>query len=177
MARPTIFNQELADEICRRVISGEILRAICNENHMPSVSTVMGWRHTNPNFKAQYAQAREFQAETIFDEILEIADTPEEGTRTVEDDKGVKVYTGDMLAHRELRIKTRQYILPRINKMMSEKAVLDHTSSDGSMSPLMDEQKAARIAAIYMAAERKRLAAEAALDSDSPEFYDASDLV
>lgn len=158
MGKPTIFNQDLADEICRRIIGGETLKAICDEAGMPHNATVQNWRHKNLAFNDQYASAREMQAETIFDEILEIADNTEIGTRTVISDDETKTYEGDMVEHRKLRIQARQWMLPRLSKKMTDKAQLDHTSSDGSMSPMSDEAKDARLTAIHQAA-KKRVAA------------------
>lgn len=159
MGANTTFNQTIADEICRRIISGETLKTICDEDGMPSAPTVQNWRHKNIAFNEQYADAREFQAETIFDQMLEIADTPCEGERVTEDHNGTKTVTEDMLGHRELQIKTRQWMLPRMSKKMTDKAQLDHTSSDGSMSPMTDEAVAARLNAIQQSII-KRLAAK-----------------
>lgn len=158
MAKPfTSYNQDTADLICRRLVGGETLKDICEELGMPSCSTVQVWRHTNEGFAVQYAKARESQAETIFDQMLEIADNPLIGERVTEDHNGTKTVTEDMLGHRELQIKTRQWILPRLSKKMLDKAQLDHTSSDGSMATISDEAKLARINEIIAAAE-KRLA-------------------
>lgn len=139
----------------------------------------MCWRAENPEFLAMYTKAREFYAEHMFNEMLEIADTPQIGTRSVFTEKdGEKIYTGDMLEHRKLRIDTRKYLLPRLNKNMSEKAVLDHTSSDGSMTPSLASDKAilARLNAIYKATAQRVAAAEAA-EKAKGDDYDASDIL
>ena len=39
--RPSIYNQELAATICERLIYGEGLRAICRDDAMPNISTVI----------------------------------------------------------------------------------------------------------------------------------------
>jgi len=41
---------------------------------MPASSTVFLWLKDHPEFSEQYARAREAQADTLADEILEIAD-------------------------------------------------------------------------------------------------------
>ena len=68
------FSQEMADTICERIANGESLRSICDPDDMPAASTVCLWLSKNPRFAEQYARAREAQADTIFDEILDIAD-------------------------------------------------------------------------------------------------------
>lgn len=78
--RPSGFTQETADAICERLADGESLRSICRDDEMPATSTVCKWLGQFPEFAEQYARAREAQADSLFDDVLEIADnaTPEE---------------------------------------------------------------------------------------------------
>ena len=68
------FTQALADEICERIADGQSLRAICSEPGKPDKSTVFRWLGQNEAFRDQYARARESQADTLFDDILDIVD-------------------------------------------------------------------------------------------------------
>jgi len=81
IGRPSSHTPEIADEICLRLAEGESLRAICRDDHMPSRETVRKWLRdeTIDRFIGQYAQAREDQAESLADQVLEIAmaTTPE----------------------------------------------------------------------------------------------------
>lgn len=77
MGRPSDFTQDIADEICQRLAHGESLRAICRDDAMPGLSTVIRWRAQNEAFRTQYACAREDQADALADEIVEIADGEE----------------------------------------------------------------------------------------------------
>lgn len=72
--RPTIFTQELANEICRRIMDGESLRAICTEENMPNRSSVHLWLSIHKSFSDQYALAKLEQADTLADDIIYIAD-------------------------------------------------------------------------------------------------------
>jgi hypothetical protein len=63
----------IADEICRRIAEGQSLRQICNDSHLPNRNTVWGWLRQNREFMGHYARAREDQAESLFDEALDIA--------------------------------------------------------------------------------------------------------
>lgn len=75
MARPTDYNQEVADAICERISDGESLRAICREESMPSKASVFRWLGIHKEFSDQYAKAKEEQAELFADEIVNIVDT------------------------------------------------------------------------------------------------------
>lgn len=68
------FTDDLAEEICERLIEGESLRSICRDDHMPSAATVCRWQVERSEFAEQYARARAAQADTLADELLDIAD-------------------------------------------------------------------------------------------------------
>lgn len=81
MGRPSLFTQELADEICEGLIEGKSLRSICLADDMPSTGTVCRWLASNAAFREQYERARDAQADTLADELIDIAD----GRRAAED--------------------------------------------------------------------------------------------
>ena len=74
MGRPSTYTEEIAQTICRRLAEGESLRSICRDDAMPSWCAVRRWLQTNESFQAQYARARDEQADTHADEIIDIAD-------------------------------------------------------------------------------------------------------
>lgn len=101
--------------ICDRLAAGESLRAICRTSGMPSAPTVCRWVTTIPEFAEQYARARDIGLDLLADEIVEIADTPEIGTKTKTDDEGkTEVTEGDMIEHRRLRVDARKWYLSKL---------------------------------------------------------------
>jgi hypothetical protein len=75
--RPTKYNQQTADLICMMLSEGMSLRQILKADKvgaLPAQSTVYEWLIRHPLFAEQYARAREEQADTNADEILDIAD-------------------------------------------------------------------------------------------------------
>ena len=93
IGRPTIFKQEIADLICIMLSEGMSLRQILKADKvgkLPAQSTIYEWLIKFPVFAEQYARAREEQADTNADEILEIADehppefTDKEGRTTLD---------------------------------------------------------------------------------------------
>lgn len=176
--RPTTFTQAIADAICDRLIRGESLAVICDEQGMPSTGTVRYWRNRNAVFAAQYEAAREAQAEAIFDEILDIADDARNDWIERETRNGSYVALNkEAVARSNVRISARQYVLGRMNpRRFGDKAQLDLTSSDGTMSPsnMTDETKAARLTAIHREAQ-KRVSEK--LKAAAPAEDDGSDLV
>lgn len=160
------------------MIGGESLRQICLEQGMPSVSTVLYWRHTKPNFAAAYDAAREARAEALFEELFDIADdsTNDWMEKELQSGRIIEVPNNEVLRRSELRINTRKWALTQMSpKRYGDKSQIDLKSSDGSMSPasMSDEDKAARIQAIYQNAAKRKAASEKPPADD----LDGSDLV
>lgn len=113
--RPSIFTEELAARICERLAAGESLLAVCQSDDMPAESTVRRWAlDDHEGFFAKYARAREIGYLHMGDEMLEIADTTQEGVVVKESEKGIETRSGDMIEHRKLRVETRKWTLARM---------------------------------------------------------------
>jgi hypothetical protein len=114
--RPSAYSDELADRILERMARGETLRAICNESGMPSASTVRLWSINDepPGFSARYARAREFQADAIAEEALEIADTSDDPAKA------------------RLQVDTRKWLASKINPAkFADRQQLEHSGRGG----------------------------------------------
>ena len=126
--RPTVYTEELGDYICNELVSGRSLRSICTDEGAPPVGTVLRWlaQDLHIGFREQYAKARELQADALFDETLQIADTPVIGRKVKIDKEGDEEVTEeDMIAHRRLQIDVRKWIAGKLRpKVYGEKTVL-----------------------------------------------------
>jgi hypothetical protein len=111
--RPTIYSQELAEIICKRLADGESLRAVCRDADMPHNSTVLLWAITPDHpFSDQYARARQVQAENMAEEIFEIADDHEDDY--IYDDDGKRVYNGEHVNRSRLKVDTRKWYMSKV---------------------------------------------------------------
>jgi hypothetical protein len=72
--KPTTYNEHIALVICIRIAEGESLRQILKDDGMPAQSTVYEWLLRHTGFAEHYARARDEQADTLADEIIQIAD-------------------------------------------------------------------------------------------------------
>ncbi|MDZ5787770.1 terminase small subunit protein [Stenotrophomonas maltophilia] len=143
MARPSKYSQQLADAICDLLVDGKSLRTICSTAKMPSRSTVIRWLAENEAFRNQYARARELQADTLAEEILDIADKAVLGERLKKDGKGkvLERQTGDMVERSRLRVDVRKWYAGKLQpKKYGERVALDHGVQDN----LADQLRAAR---------------------------------
>jgi hypothetical protein len=66
------FDQAIADRICEQIVDGKSLRRICGFKWCPSKKIVLRWLEENEGFRAQYARAKEEQAEGYADELIEL---------------------------------------------------------------------------------------------------------
>lgn len=132
--RPSKFNQKVADLICERLSEGESLRAICKDEGMPKISTVLAWTmDMKGSFFAQYARARDIQADVWADEINSIADDSTNDWMMTKD--GIKP-DKEHINRSRLRIDTRKWICSKLKpKRYGDKLEVDNKSSDRTMSP------------------------------------------
>lgn len=72
---------DIYSRVCTAIASGMSLRKICEAPDMPSIDTIRVWLIEDAEFSAQYARAREEQADFYADEIVTIADTEEDPNR------------------------------------------------------------------------------------------------
>jgi hypothetical protein len=80
VGRPSLFTAELAADICERISLGESLRSITRDPKMPAETTILRWLSQDEDFQGQYSRAREAQADTMFDRVLDTADKVLDGS-------------------------------------------------------------------------------------------------
>ena len=79
--RPSKYSEAIASEICEELAKGRSLRSICSSHSMPTDRTVYRWLEAEPDFRQQYAHARERQADYFADSVHEIAQFEEDTAR------------------------------------------------------------------------------------------------
>jgi len=145
MGRPSIYSDELANDICTRLGLGESLRKICLDEDMPSLRSVMYWLTTKPDFLQQYTRAREIQAETQFDELIDIVDQPPELSH-ITDKNGELVevkFDSSYVQWMKLRVDTRKWTAARMapkkyGEQKQPEQTQDLTVIDVNLRDMMD---------------------------------------
>jgi hypothetical protein len=131
--RPSSYTKQVGDEICLRLADGESLRKICESEDMPSKTSVFRWLADEKNkaFRDQYALARELQADSLFDEMLDIAD--ESVGDSYEDSNGNERINHEVVQRSKLRIDTRKWLAGKLRpKVYGDKA--DAPAADKSVA-------------------------------------------
>lgn len=118
VGRPSDYLPEVGDDICSLLATGESLNKICQRPGMPSRTSVYRWLREYEQFRNNYARATEDRAESIFEEMLDIADSVEEETASI--------------AKARLQIDARKWILGKMNpKKYSDKQTVEMTGANG----------------------------------------------
>lgn len=113
MARPSKYTPELAYEICSQLANGKSLRKICESSEIPSIDTIRRWLldEDKAEFQAQYARARDEQADYYADAIIEEAD---------------KATDRDTAAAAKVRVDARKWVASKLKpKRYGDKLDLD----------------------------------------------------
>ena len=95
-----------------------------------------GYWPNNTRIFAINTAARDIQADVLFDEIHQIADTPQKGTKTVRrgegDNSTVETTEADMIEHRRLQIDARKWLIGKMApKKYGDKQQIEHAGPDG----------------------------------------------
>lgn len=131
MAGKSAYTLKIGDEICERLINGESLRKICSDECMPNTATVCRWLAKHEAFREQYARAREAQADTLADEILDIADDGRNDT--YQDEDGNDRTNHEVIARSKLRVDARKWLASKLAaKKYGDKVQQEHTGPDGA---------------------------------------------
>lgn len=117
-------------------MQGESLRSICRSDDMPAQSTVFYWLARIEGFSEQYARAREVQADTLFDDVLEIADDSRNDwmEQHGEDAVGYKL-NGDHVQRARLRIDARKWMAGKLRpKVYGDKLEVEQKNFNVTIS-------------------------------------------
>jgi len=162
--RPTDYSEKIASEICTRLTQGEPLVQMCRDEHLPHVSTIYRWLARHPDFCDTYARAREEQADTLADQIVQIADERPEVNPIIDSKTGELIrieLSSSYIAWQKNRIEARKWTAMKLRpKKYGDKLELGGDPNN----PLKFEVKVEaeqNLAELVKHAELKRQAANA----------------
>jgi len=155
------FDQDVADAICEWMAEGKSLQSWIKtqaedtktaSGHVIRISTVYRWMSANEKFAAQYAQAKADRADTIVDEMFEIASdaTDDAYIDYREDGTPVAKINGRAMKRAQIEIGVRQWAAEKM-KPASYGQRVDITSGGRAIgAPIKDA--AERLHQIMLAA-------------------------
>jgi len=143
VGRPSLYTDELADQICERLAAGESMRSVSRDDSMPAMSTLFKWIRELPNFTEQYARAKTESADALVEDMLDIADNQVEQPLLVDgvplqiDGKPVMVKDAVSVNHAKLRVDTRKWAASKLKpKKYGDKMHTEHSGTINDYSDL-----------------------------------------
>lgn len=152
------FTEEIGAEICVRLASGESLRRICKDEHLPHKTSIHRWilfcedenvhkdvdlREKLCSFRDHYNNARIIQAEGMLDEMTDICDdgTNDYMEKEVRNGDTITVPNHDHINRSRLRVDTRKWLtevcLPKIQNMKKNSVDI---KNKGTIQLIFDKQ-------------------------------------
>lgn len=128
--RPSLYTDEMADKICTAIAEGHSVNRLCKLDEYPAQRTIYMWLIENAEFMQKYTRAREIQADTLFHECLDIADSQEGDVFLKED--GTEITNHDAIARAKLRVDTRKWMAGKLRpKVYGEKVLNEVSGANG----------------------------------------------
>lgn len=140
--RPSIYNEELAREICERVAEGETITKMVEDEHMPCRAQVYAWARQpdktlipkgyaeSITFGEAMRRAREDQACTYVDEIIDFSND------------AMAAESMEQIQAAKVGIDARKWVAGRYNKAFRDTVRKEVTGKDGgpiTVKELMNE--------------------------------------
>lgn len=126
MAYKTEEIENVFNEICDEIETGSSLRAALRKEKRPSSKTFFEWIKSDSEKEKQYARATEKRADTIFEDILNIAD--DNSSDVFYDDDGNERVNNDVIQRARLRVDARKWMLGKMNpKKYGDKIQQEHS--------------------------------------------------
>ena len=111
MGRPSEFSDIEADRICSWIAEGRSLKSYCRLEHR-SMETVYRWLRERRDFRERYARAHDDRADSLADELTDIADDVTQGTM-------------EQIQAARLRVDTRKWIASKLKPLKWGEHVVD----------------------------------------------------
>ena len=114
------FDEEAAQHLLVWIADGNSLKSWTTSSDIAlaggyKIDTVYRWLRINPDFASAYTQAREDRADTLVDEMLDIAaDATDDAYIRYVDGKPVAAIDGTAIRRADLMIKTRQWVAEKM---------------------------------------------------------------
>ena len=125
--------EQIVKSICEDVINNKLSFTQAVKKSPITFVSFFNWVTESEELRNLYHYAREIRSDILFEEIIDIADTPQEGETIKEDKNGKTIEKGDMLGHRRLQIDARKWVVAKMQpKKYGEK--LDITTDGQSIN-------------------------------------------
>tara|TARA_R110000851_G_scaffold113742_1_gene238560 strand:- start:45 stop:680 length:636 start_codon:yes stop_codon:yes gene_type:complete len=131
--RPSIYTEEIADEILYQVMCGKSIRTICSAEGMPERRTVLLWKANNKHgFHDQYTIAFKTRVEEFAEQVVDISDdsTNDFIEKSGKDGSVFMALNPENIARSKLRVDIRYKIMTKLIPDYHDKQTIDVNTKD-----------------------------------------------
>lgn len=148
------YDAELAAKVLDLLAQSGSLRRVCRELGV-SRNSIIPWVVDNTEgFGDAYARAKEHGIDTLVEETLDIADDGSNDYMAAKD--GMQLDT-EHIQRSKIRVETRRWLAERMApRRYGLKQGVDVTNSDGTLAPVDETAKAARVAQLLAMAQQRK---------------------
>ena len=109
--------QEAFDKVLAHISAGLSIRTACSQPGCAKWDAFRARVDADPDMAARYARAMEMRADALFEEAIQIANTPIAGDIIEMDGEGniTRITRKDQLEHRRLQIETRKWAAGKLS--------------------------------------------------------------
>jgi hypothetical protein len=116
------YSEEIADQICDKLMEPMMLAEICRLPGFPTRQVVHRWLNSKPDFQKKFEIAKQLQADALVEEIFSIADDSIDDTYC--DEHGNTKPNFERIQRSRLRVDVRKWYACKIKpKLYGEKPV------------------------------------------------------
>ena len=146
---------QIVAKVFDQMVNGVSVNEIFKAKSMPRRSTFYKWLIENPAFSDNYAMVLRQRADMLFDDMLQIADTPLEGITTkIMKDGAIEITKADMLGHRKLQIDARKWVLAKMNPKKYGDRVINDNNNRVVEPEMTKEEREKELAEIFKKAKK-----------------------
>lgn len=148
------YDPVLAEKILDRLAATGSLRRVCAELHV-SRNSIIPWVVDNTNgFGDAYARAKDQGIDMLVEETLDIAD---DGSNDYMKGKDGPQLDSEHIQRSKIRVETRRWLAERMApRRYGLKQGLDVTNSDGTLVPVDEGARSARVAQLLAIAQQRK---------------------
>lgn len=131
---------EIIDDICNEIQTGKSLRSVLKNEGMPNTQAFYDWIDSDAEKSKQYVRACEARADSIFEDILDIADDSTNDTQFIDiGDVEIEKTNQENIQRSRLRVDARKWMLGKMNPKKYGDKIQNEHSGEINIQPIFPD--------------------------------------
>jgi hypothetical protein len=131
---------EIINQICIEIESGKSLRSVLKNEGMPNTQAFYDWIDSDVEKSKQYVRACEARADSIFEDILDIADDSSNDIQFIDNgDFEIEKTNQENIQRSRLRVDARKWMLGKMNPKKYGDKIQNEHSGEINIQPIFPD--------------------------------------